>query len=100
MTNVTISIPDPGVNSYFVFADGAQTINGVKTFSTQISIASGRTNSGKALNNEQVMILLGSEIIEGGTIGNGQIMIRSSILQTHTHKYNFNWWIPVNYKWS
>ena len=84
--NITISIPDPGVNSDFVLTDGAQTINGVKTFSTPISIASGRTNSGKALNNEQVMILLSGEIIGGRTIGNGQIMIGSSILQP----------IPVN----
>ena len=89
--NITISIPDPGLppvggSTDFLLTDRVQTVNGVKTFSTLLSIASGGTNSGKVLNNEQVMILLGGEIIEGRTIGNGQIMIESSILQP----------IPVN----
>ena len=55
--NTSILIPNPGVsNSNFILTDGAQTINGTKTFSTPLSIASGRTNSSLALNNEQVMI--------------------------------------------
>ena len=41
----------------------------------------GGTNSGMALNNEQIMILLANKIIEGGIMGDGQIMIGSSILQ-------------------
>ena len=46
--NTSILIPDPGVNSNFVLTDGAQTINGTKTFSTPLSIASGGTNSSAA----------------------------------------------------
>ena len=80
--NTSILIPDPGVgNSNFVLTDGAQTINGTKTFLTPLSIASGRTNSSLALSNERVMISLAGEIVEGRIIGDGQLMIGSSILQ-------------------
>ena len=81
--NTTISIPDPGIsNSDFVLTNAPQTLNGTKTFTTPLSISSGGINSSSALNNEQVMIFLAGEIVEGGIIGDGQIMIGSSILQS------------------
>lgn len=43
VASVTYTIIDTGVNSSFVMADGAQTINGSKTFSTAIAAGSGGT---------------------------------------------------------
>lgn len=37
----TVTIPDPGANASFIMSEGSQTINGTKTFSSQVIVSAG-----------------------------------------------------------
>lgn len=54
-TDRTLTIPDPGADASFVMTEGAQTVNGAKTFSDLVTATSGLTADGVITANSGIL---------------------------------------------